>query len=68
MVIFTSKKRPGVLALTRDHTGANLPAEDAPWHPIGGDVAHASDDLNGSLSDPVIAGLLRDGYFILDQK
>jgi hypothetical protein len=64
VVIFKSKSDPKVLAFTQDPNGGNLPADYAPWAPIGGSAARATDNLSGGMSDPIVADILRDGYHL----
>lgn len=65
VVIFKSQSDPRVLAFTQDHSGSNLPADYAPWSPIGGSPARATDNLPGAgMSDPIVGDIMRDGYHL----
>jgi hypothetical protein len=52
------------MAFTPDEDGANLPAEHAPWRPLGGTPDRASDVLSGGF-DPVVHGIIRNGYYMI---
>jgi hypothetical protein len=68
VIIFSSEKRSGVFGFTQDSAGANLPADHAPWRPLGGDVALATHNFDASLADPIGRGIARDGYCVVGPK
>jgi hypothetical protein len=66
--LFRSTKEPGVFGFTADPTGANLPAEFAPWQRSGSGTAaqaYAGSSLDGlAASDPVVKAVERDGFYL----
>jgi hypothetical protein len=58
---FSSVVDTGVSAFTTDPTGANLPANLAPWRPINGGRAMGL----GSPLDPFVMRVNRDGYSLI---
>lgn len=52
------------VALTTDATGKNLPADGAPWHPIGEiDLATTAPWVNAPVAE-IEETLTKSGYFI----
>jgi hypothetical protein len=62
--IFASEAHRSVSAFTSDSSGANLPAEYAPWRAANGGRAV----LAGSNAGPVAKAVERDGYFLLGSR
>ncbi|HEY0183127.1 MAG TPA: hypothetical protein VGC09_10000 [Rhodopila sp.] len=59
--IFSSSRAPDVLGFTADGTGANLPAEFAPWSRQA-DAGEAGAGIGSS--EPVKAAIDRDGFYV----
>lgn len=59
--LFRSEKDPQVSGFTSDETGANLPNEFAPWHPIGGGTALST----GAGADPVSVEVRERGFYLV---
>ena len=57
-----------MFGFTADPTGANLPAEFAPWQKSGEATAaqaYADSSLDGlAASDPVVKAVERDGFYL----
>lgn len=68
VIIFKSEKNPQILAFTPDEDGCNLPAEHAPWRPLGGHPDRASDYLSGLGCDPVVQGIIHRGYYMIEPR
>jgi hypothetical protein len=66
--LFRSTKEPDLFGFTADPTGANLPAEFAPWQKSGVETAaqaYAGSSLEGlAASDPVVKAVERDGFYL----
>jgi hypothetical protein len=62
--IFASASHLSVSAFTSDSSGANLPADYAPWRAINGGSAIGI----GSAADPVAIAVKKDGYFLLGSR
>lgn len=63
--IFKSSSDSRSLAFTPDRDGTNLPSAHGPWRLLGGNREQASHDLSGvGISDRVVAGIVRDGYYV----
>jgi hypothetical protein len=58
---FESSTHTSVKAFTADATGANLPADYAPWAPSGKGSAVPI----GRDTDPIALEIQRHGYFLL---
>lgn len=65
--MFRSEKDGGVLAFTDDRDGGNLPADLAPWVPLGGNALPIGDGVGDALGgvDAVLDGISRDGFFLV---
>jgi hypothetical protein len=65
LFLFQSEIRAGLIAFTRDKTGAILPAEYGPWHTLGNQVIRLmtyGKGINGS--DVILASLKEQGYYL----
>jgi hypothetical protein len=60
---FVSRPEPNVKAFTSDQSGANLPADYAPWDKLRSTTAPTDGD-----GSPVTAAVRCDGYFLLSGK
>jgi len=57
------------VALTAAHSGKNLPADGAPWKPMGTmRIEPGGTPLIGASSDEIIAGIQKEGFFIWPVK
>lgn len=68
MLVFTfvSGKEADVVGFTTDRTGASLPAEWAPWRPLGTGTLTSSVGLAGmEQSEPVQQAIRKDGYYLV---
>jgi hypothetical protein len=71
MAIFTfvSDSDAEVVGFTVDRTGANLPAEWAPWHPLGTGTLSASVGATGvGQSEPVQQAIREQGFYVARAK
>ena len=65
ITLFRSAKRPDIFAFTADETGSNLPAGLAPWTLAHQGSALATGPVTAiGVSDPVVAAVERDGFYI----
>jgi hypothetical protein len=64
--VFYSEKDGDIAAFTNDQDGQNLPAEFAPWKPLGGGAMRVGDNLAGASGrgNAVMDGIARDGFFL----
>jgi hypothetical protein len=59
--LFASTKDPNMSAFTSDATGANLPAEFAPWQPVNAGSALST----GAGADPVSMEVRERGFYLV---
>jgi len=58
-----------VYGFTQDATGANLPAQYAPWHPHGSHNINPGDGPRiGVDSGAILAGIQANGYYLVRVK
>jgi hypothetical protein len=62
--IFISEKDPSLRVFTWDETGANLPAESAPWRAANGGQSL----FLASASDPIAREIRAVGYHLVDAR
>jgi hypothetical protein len=64
--IFHSEKDSDVAGFTAQRDGSNLPAEFAPWKPLGGSVMQVGDNIVGVTdnANAVLDGIKRDGFYL----
>lgn len=64
--IFQSGKDSDVAGFTAQRDGGNLPADFAPWKPLGGSVMQIGDSIAGVTDNAgaVLGGIRRDGFYL----
>jgi hypothetical protein len=67
---FRSRVRPDMTGFTSWRTGGNLPEDLRPWVYVSEGAMHAGEPVNGVYrgADTVLAGILRDGFYIARAK
>jgi hypothetical protein len=64
--VFRSDKDNDVFGFTGERHGRNLPAEFAPWTPLGHNEMTVGNKVSGVTggADAVTKGIARDGFFV----
>jgi hypothetical protein len=64
--IFQSQSDAGIVGITAQRDGKNLPGQYAPWKAIGNGALQSGGSLAGITegADHVLAAIAKDGYFL----
>lgn len=63
--VFQSEKDKDIVGFSDDPAGGNLPAEFAPWQPIGNIALQVGGGVAGiGAADAVMASIERDGFLV----